>query len=162
MNALKFQVLSLCLDEVKVQYERIINNKLSISLNFGYLNDKIGIAQNLGRIEELKGFDINPQVRYYFSGKAPVGIYSGIYGQISKGVFADDSYPLYDFNFHGGGIILGNQNRFDRFILDTYIGGGFCNLTYSGTYQTKYGTSIDNGKKSLFLPSINISLGYLF
>jgi len=164
-NIIKFQFLHLCIGEVKFQYEKVLNDRFSVALGLGFIDNEIGIG-HIYPNEERVGFEINPQGRYYFYRKAPVGIYTGLYGVFSEGLFKKDKKELYGnvykYFLCGGGFIVGNQTKFKHFTIDTYIGGGIYNIKYIPLNLIIIPENTKNIGSIIFLPTINFSLGYSF
>lgn len=162
-NIIKFQFLHLCIGEVKFQYEKVLNNKFSVGLGLGFIDSSIGIIYP---DQERVGFEINPQGRYYFYRKAPVGIYTGIYGVFSEGLFKEHKEELYGnvykYILCGGGFIVGNQTKLKKITIDTYIGGGIYNKKYIPLNLIQIPVNTPIVGANIFLPTINFALGYSF
>lgn len=128
-NVLKINPLSLALLTGNVQYERALNEAMSVQLGVfytGFSTETEGIR--LG----YSGVGITPEFRYYVSNArqdAPRGVYLGPYVRyrnISTSVRDDVDEGAWESNLIGGGLILGHQWLFgDAFVLDMFIGPGF-------------------------------------
>jgi hypothetical protein len=128
-NVLKINPLSLALLTGNVQYERALNEAMSVQLGVFYT----GFSTEIEGIRlGYSGVGITPEFRYYVSNArqdAPRGVYLGPYVRyrnISTSAGDDVDEGAWESNLIGGGLILGHQWLFgDAFVLDMFIGPGF-------------------------------------
>lgn len=128
-NVLKVNPLSLVLLTGNIQYERVINEAMSIQIGFLYS----GFGFETGGIRiGYSGIGLTPEFRYYVSNArkdAPRGVYIGPYVRyrnFTASVSDGQDEGSWNINSIGGGMVIGHQWLFgDAFALDMFIGPGF-------------------------------------
>ena len=142
-NVIKLNPLSLAVLTGNVQYERAINNAMSVQLGFFYTG--FGFDVGDGRWS-YSGIGLTPEFRYYVTNSAkdaPRGLYVGPwvrYQNFSTKIEDNISNEegKISVNSIGGGGILGYQWLFgDAFALDLFMGPGFT----SGTAKVVSGSA---------------------
>jgi hypothetical protein len=128
-NVLKINPLSLALLTGNIQYERALNEAMSVQLGLFYTGFS---TESAGVRVGYSGLGITPEFRYYVSNSrkdAPRGVYLGPYVRyrnLALSVNDDTDDGKWESNLIGGGIILGHQWLIgDAFALDMFIGPGF-------------------------------------
>lgn len=179
-NAIKLKLIPLLFNMVSLQYERALNEKMSVAcdLNFLFYSSTIGAAGLSGGKVSYSGFGISPEFRFYPGEEALKGFFVGPYisylgmsikaeGMGSNGLAG--TAEITGINAIGGGALLGWKWLIaDAFSIETHIGANYLSLTIPSTVTVNYsnGTSdIQSGpdfSASGFLPTGGVSLGYAF
>jgi hypothetical protein len=168
-NCIKFKFIALSIDEIKIQYERVLIPQLSFALDLGLVTNKIGLAKNYYDLGSYSGFDISPELRYYFTGNAPDGFYTAAFAQYFSinNKSTRNSYSTLDAHATGAGLSIGYQRIMKiHFLLDVHLGGAIYRT--NATYKDQYNSNNENPQNEFkfsfdeLLPVGNISLGYNF
>lgn len=140
-----------------------------MALDIGYISDQIGIAQIFSKQNPSTGYDVRPEIRYYFLNKAPTGYYIGLYGLALKyreELIGNDIMATNNVLYLGGGVIAGKQWLINRMTIDADLGCGFYNSHFTQKADHYNGFmnihSEYNENKLLVRPVLNLSLGYAF
>lgn len=145
-NMVKLNTAALLLSNVSLLYERKLNEHWTALLGSGYrwggsTPKVLGLGDIILGIEgeQITGFSITPEIRYYFNfcqcGGSPSGLYAGLYGRFTKyygnlSFYVRNGEEYYDalvasnLREFGGGLQLGYQFIFkQRWTVDFMFAG---------------------------------------
>lgn len=180
-NCVKLKTIPLLFRMFSVQYERALNEKMSIACDVNLLF--FSASQTSGSLSDGKvtysGFGLSPEFRFYPGEEALKGFFVGPYlSYLGMGIKVEGTNgnngkkgtaELSGISAFGGGVLLGWKWIFaDVFALETHLGVNYLNLTIPSTINIKYddGTSeTEVGptfSASGVLPTVGLSLGYSF
>ena len=169
-NSVKLNTVGLILHNASIIYERNLNSHWAVLAGAGYrwggdlpklfgLGDLVVSSKSGG----LRGYNITPELRYYFNfcecGGSPSGLYAGLYTRLSgyegdlrfhywNGTEYIDAGVATNFREMGGGIQIGYQFIFkERFMVDFMFAGP--RLT-----RDKIGFTIDSDYMEDLIPII--------
>jgi hypothetical protein len=154
-NILKMKLLGYAIGSVKVQYERILSKKQSVTV-------EAGIFRSLPLVYDITynlqtGMEYSAEYRYYFRA-APRGFYAAPF--ISYFSFGQSIEAA---SFAGGGLLAGAQWVFEDFItLDLDFGAGLYRERYQYFEGRGGNRKLVTFTRPVLLPALNLSLGCRF
>lgn len=159
-NAIKIRPLTLAIGNIDGMYERAIGGKMSVALQFSYLNwNVMSIAEQYyngtGKLNSatLSGYMVTPQFRFYPSGNAIKGFYINPFLQRGKYTVAQSNTDQYNFQssssaavtITGIGVGIGYQWNWGPVCLDwNFLGLGVQSWGLGFEYQYATADNISN------------------
>ncbi|WP_192822538.1 DUF3575 domain-containing protein [Rufibacter sp. LB8] len=127
------------------------------------MSAQLGYFQTGMKVKETSfdGFGITPEVRYFFFGEAPRGLYGAGYLRYQDFTLTrEDTQATGSLTSFGGGALLGYQMILGKhFVLDLFAGPGFNAATVSGGGGEE---NFDLGTFGGFSPRGGITVGIAF
>lgn len=110
---------------------------------------------------KFSGYGITPEVRHFFFGNAPSGLYGAGYLRFQHFTLTEEEKNLQGtMNSVGAGVLLGYQLMLGKHVvLDTFLGPGFNSVNVDGGTKA---SDFDLGTFGGFSPRGGISIGLAF
>ncbi|MFC6996594.1 DUF3575 domain-containing protein [Rufibacter roseus] len=128
----------------------------NLSAQLGYFQSGIKIKET-----SFDGFGLTPEVRYFFSGQAPSGLYGAGYVRYQNfDLTRQDTQSKGSLTSFGAGGLLGYQLIIGKhFVIDAFAGPGFNAANVNGGNSEK---DFNLGTFSGFSPRGGLSVGIAF
>jgi len=128
----------------------------NLSAQLGYFQTGIKVKDT-----SFDGYGITPELRYFFFGEAPSGLYGAGYLRYQNfDLFREDTQAQGTLTSFGGGALLGYQLIVGKhFVVDLFAGPGFNAASVAGGNSEK---DFNLGTFSGFSPRGGLSVGIAF
>lgn len=184
-NAIKIKILPLIFNMASFQYERVINEKMSVACDVNYVfysstsdGNSMGAGVNTSSKVTFTGFGISPELRFYPGEEALKGFFVGPYlNYLTMNIKVENTDvngltgigELKGITALGAGVLLGWKWLVaESFSIEAHTGLNFLTVNVPSTVTVKYsdGTSKTEDGPNLsasgLLPTLGFSLGYAF
>ena len=139
-NIIKINLTSFFISTFHLNYERVINKKVTLQLGTHYSFFDSGFSnRSINRDKGIRGFGITPEIRFYPNGAAPVGFFIALSPRFQYYTFTNETYnglnnSQISWTGVGVGFLMGRQWLVgDKVSIDMYFGPS---INYTDRTQT--------------------------